>query len=90
MNDIIIFSNQIFETLSGAKNNSFLIFDECIDLSKYCDEDLISLSKKYKLMGTINHLGSINNGFYFVNIKIESFWYEFNDSIGWLILHLLK
>ena len=35
---------------------------------------------KYKLYGIINHIGDINRDHYYANIKIDNFWYEFNDS----------
>ena len=36
---------------------------------------------EYKLYGFINHIGDIDFGHYYANIKIIGSWNEFNDSI---------
>ena len=81
LNEIVIFSLQRFDPVLSIKNNIRVSFDEVIDLKDYCDIDLYKENTKYRLLGTINHIGNINYGHYYAYIRIEEIWYEFNDSI---------
>ena len=49
-------------------------------MTELCDETINSKLLKYELFGIINHFGSIEEGHYNCIVKIENFWYEFNDS----------
>ena len=81
LNEIVIFSLQRFDPVLSIKNNIRVSFDEVIDLKDYCDIDLYKENTKYRLLGTINHIGNINYGHYYAYIRIGENWYEFNDSI---------
>ena len=81
LNEIVIFSLQRFDPVLSIKNNIRVSFDEIIDLKEYCDNDLYKENTKYRLLGTINHIGNINYGHYYSYIRIGENWYEFNDSI---------
>ena len=81
LNEIVIFSLQRFDPVLSMKNNIRVSFDEIIDLKEYCDNDLFKENTKYRLLGTINHIGNINYGHYYAYIRIGENWYEFNDSI---------
>ena len=81
LNEICIFSLQRFDPILSIKNNIRVSFDEIIDLKDYCDHDLYKDNTKYRLCGTINHIGNINYGHYYTYIRIGEIWYEFNDSI---------
>ena len=80
LNNILIFNIQRLDRIKKVKNKSLLKFYEHIDLKKYCDDLMDDSNTKYKLYGIINHIGDINHGHYYANIKIDNFWYEFNDS----------
>jgi ubiquitin C-terminal hydrolase len=34
----------------------------------------------YKLVAVIHHLGSLNRGHYYANVKTNNDWYEFDDD----------
>ena len=81
INDILIFSLQRFDPFLSMKSSINVSFKEEIDLKDFCDPDLYKMNTKFKLCGTINHIGNINYGHYYSYIKIGELWYEFNDSI---------
>ena len=81
LNDIVIFSLQRFDPFLSMKSSIYVSYDEIIDLKEFCDFDLYKENTKYKLCGTINHIGNINYGHYYSYVKIGEIWYEFNDSI---------
>jgi len=81
LNEIVIFSLQRLNPILSIKNKISVKFEEIIDLKDHCDKDLYKENTKYRLCGTINHIGSINYGHYYAYIKIDDIWYEFNDSI---------
>ena len=81
LNEIIIFSLQRFDPILSMKNSINVSYQETIDLREFCDTDLYKSNTKYKLCGTINHIGNIDYGHYYSYIKIGEIWYEFNDSI---------
>ena len=35
---------------------------------------------KYKLIGLVNHIGSMNSGHYYANVIVDGEWYEMNDE----------
>ena len=80
LNEIVIFSLQRLNPVLSIKNKIQVSFEEIIDLKDYCDSDLYKEKTKYRLCGTINHIGSINFGHYYAYIKIGDIWYEFNDN----------
>ena len=75
LNNILIFNIQRLDRIKMKKNKSQLKFYEQIDLKYYCDDLLDDSNTKYKLYGIINHIGDINHGHYYANIKIDNFWY---------------
>ena len=81
VNDIIIFSLQRFDPFYSMKSRIFVSFNEYLDLKEFCDYDLYKENKRYRLCGTINHIGDINYGHYYAYVRIGEIWYEFNDSI---------
>ena len=81
LNDILILSLQRFDPFLSMKSSIRVSFEDILDLKDFCDEDLYKLNTRYKLYGTINHIGNINYGHYYSYIKINDMWYEFNDSI---------
>ena len=81
LNDVIIFSLQRFDPFYSMKSSIYVSYDEIIDLNDFCDFDLYRDSTKYRLFGTINHIGNINYGHYYAYVRIGEIWYEFNDSI---------
>ena len=81
INDVIIFSLQRIDPYYSTKSRVNVAFKEFIDLKEFCDFDLYKNNTKYRLFGTINHIGSINSGHYYAYIRINEIWYEFNDSI---------
>ena len=55
-------------------------YNEILDLKEFCDYDLYKENTKFRLFGTINHIGDINFGHYYAYLRIGEDWYEFNDS----------
>ena len=79
--NILILSLQRQNPRTGSKNNSYVKFYDNIDMSEYLDHECWNKNDaKYSLYGIGNHSGSINFGHYYAYIKINSTWYEFNDS----------
>ena len=80
--EVIIFSLQRFNPITGIKINKIINFEEIIDLKPFCDYDLFNgeINTKYKLFGISNHSGTINFGHYYSYTKVDDIWYEFNDS----------
>ena len=56
LNEIIIFSIQIIDPLSSAKNTSIIKYDEIIDLKKFTDNINKEDTMNYKLFATIHHI----------------------------------
>ena len=81
LNDILILSLQRFDPCLSMKSSIRVSFEDILDLKDFCDEDLYRSNTRYRLYGTINHIGNINYGHYYSYIKINDIWYEFNDSI---------
>ena len=80
--EVIIFSLQRFNPITGVKINKLIKFEEIIDLKPFCDNDFFNgeINTKYKLFGISNHSGTINFGHYYSYTKVGEKWFEFNDS----------
>ena len=82
--EVIIFSLQRFNPITGVKINKTIKFEETIDLKSFCDLDFFNggeINTKYRLFGISNHSGTINYGHYYTYTKVGDNWYEFNDSL---------
>ena len=78
---ILIISLQRINPKNGTKNKNSIKYYENIDFKEIIDSDLKnSNSTKYNLFAVTNHIGEINSGHYFSQIKIGNFWYCFEDS----------
>ena len=45
-------------------------------------EELKKGDVKYRLVGTVNHFGSLNQGHYFAEVRNhDGNWYEINDEV---------
>lgn len=68
------------------KNNQEIEIPYTLDLTEYCDNSMKtnkSLTYKYKLKGSTNHMGSLNGGHYTadgISIIDNKTWYHFDDS----------
>ena len=88
--EILIFSIQGILPFNNSKNNCYVNFPYILDITDFIDEDLgkhyNSFDKSgkclYKLYSIVNHFGSLDFGHYncFVKLKINNFWYEFNET----------
>ena len=80
--EVIIFSLQRFNPITGVKINKIINFEELIDLKPFCDNDFFNgeINTKYRLFAISNHSGTINFGHYYSYTKVDENWYEFNDS----------
>ena len=78
-NQLIIFSIQRLDFLNNIKNNSYIIFDEILDLKSLADENLNGLKLNYRLYAIIEYNGDINTGHYYSIIRRENKWVLFND-----------
>ena len=81
INEIIICSIQRLDYINNLKNNSYIIFEEFINLKDLIDNDLEELQSKFKLFAMIHHIGSKDTGPYYVIIRKDNEWITFNDSI---------
>ena len=81
INEIIIFSIQRLDYVNNIKNNSYIIFNEFIDIKDLIDNDLEISQTKYKLFAAIHHIGEIDNGHYYIVLRKDKEWFIFNDSI---------
>jgi ubiquitin carboxyl-terminal hydrolase 2/21 len=61
---------------NSEKNNREVSFEEYITV----DEGSTARKVEYKLMGIIHHLGTLNRGHYFAEVKIKDEWYEMDDE----------
>ena len=78
---ILILSLQRINQYLNTKNESYVHFDEMLDMKNYIDNELENNSlTKYKLFALTNHIGNLNTGHYYSYIKINNEWYYFTDS----------
>ena len=79
--NILIISLQRINPKTGMKNNANVKFYEGLDLKEIIDTETQRADyTKYDLFAISNHIGSINTGHYYSNIKIGQNWYCFEDS----------
>ena len=79
--NILIISLQRINPKTGMKNNARVKFYEGLDLKEIIDPETQRADyTKYDLFAISNHIGSINTGHYYSNIKIGQNWYCFEDS----------
>ena len=79
--NILIISLQRINPKTGMKNNANVKFYEGLDLKEIIDPETQKADyTKYDLFAISNHIGSINTGHYYSNIKIGQNWYCFEDS----------
>ena len=79
--NILIISLQRINPKNGMKNEASVKFYEGLDLSEIIDTEIQRTnSTKYKLFAISNHIGNINSGHYYSQIKIDNNWYCFEDS----------
>jgi len=79
--NILIISLQRINPKDGMKNESLVKFYEGIDFSEIIDTEIQRTnSTKYNLFAISNHIGNINSGHYYSQIKINNNWYCFEDS----------
>ena len=79
--NILIISLQRINPKTGMKNNANVKFYEGLDLKEIIDPETQRADyTKYDLFAISNHIGSINTGHYYSNIKIGQNWYCFEDS----------
>ena len=79
--NILIISLQRINPKTGMKNNASVKFYEGLDLKEIIDPETQRADyTKYDLFAISNHIGSINTGHYYSNIKIGQNWYCFEDS----------
>ena len=63
--------------ISNEKINTNVEFDEQLTLKQNIDNS----TSRYKLVGTINHFGTMNRGHYFAELRhTDGKWYEINDE----------
>ena len=79
--NILIISLQRINPKDGMKNEALVKFYEGIDFSEIIDTEIQRTnSTKYNLFAISNHIGNINSGHYYSQIKINNNWYCFEDS----------
>ena len=77
--NVLIITLLRYNTRSNSKITSRVKFIEEYNISEFVDREL-SGNANYSLYGVSNHTGSLNFGHYYAYIKLNSVWYEFNDS----------
>ena len=79
--NILIISLQRINPKNGMKNEALVKFYEGIDFREIIDTEIQRTnSTKYNLFAISNHIGNINSGHYYSQIKINNNWYCFEDS----------
>ena len=80
--EILILSLQRIDEITQKKLRYKVEFPQILDIFEFIDHDCgFDRECKYHLFGIINHIGSIDSGHYYSDIKIENKdWIEFNDS----------
>lgn len=68
---ILILSLQRINQYFNTKNESYIGFDEMLDMKNYIDNELENNSlTKYKLFALTNHIGNLNTGHYYSYLKL--------------------
>ena len=76
--EILVFT---LERFLGGVNKVEIIPDEILDLQSYADPNLTGVETIYELFAINIRFGSTKNwGHEICQIKINQFWYEFNDN----------
>ena len=76
--EILVFT---LERFLGGPNKVEIIPDEILDLQKYIDPNLNGIDTIYELFAKNIRFGSTKNwGHEICQIKIDGYWYEFNDT----------
>lgn len=61
---------------SNEKNNREVSYNDYLDLYEKNGE----VKVKFRLIGIIHHIGSLNRGHYYSNIKVGGEWFLMNDD----------
>ena len=86
-NYIIIYLQRINKFLK-TKNESFIEFDESLNLAEFCENKICPDDCLFKLLGIIYHEGTLDFGHYYTIIKINELWFKFNDNIVSLVTNI--
>ena len=79
--NVLIISLQRINPKTGMKNEAAVKFYEGIDFIDIIDTEIQNTNlTKYELFAISNHIGNINSGHYYSQIKIDKNWYCFEDS----------
>jgi ubiquitin C-terminal hydrolase len=60
----------------SEKNNREVRFDECINV----EEESTRRGVDYKLVGVVHHLGTLNRGHYYADVRVNNEWFEMDDD----------
>lgn len=60
----------------SEKNSREVRFDERLTLKEEGTQKRV----EYKLIGVIHHLGTLNRGHYYAEVRIKDEWYEMDDE----------
>ena len=75
----LFFSFQRIDRISKS-NNKLIVKYDIINLNEYYDINISEINNKYHLIGLIYHLGTLENGHYKCDIKLDNQWFNFNDN----------
>jgi ubiquitin C-terminal hydrolase len=65
----------------GSKVRARIAYDEnCIDMSEWVSWAALGLPQQYRVVSTIEHLGSSRGGHYVMRAKEADDWYVYDDS----------
>ena len=79
INEYLFISLQRFNIISNEVNNIKVKFEESIDIKELIDRDIYKGSNRFDLIAIINHLRTIEYGYYFCFIKLDSKWIKYDD-----------
>jgi ubiquitin C-terminal hydrolase len=68
-------------TNAGSKVRARIAYDEnCIDMSEWVSWAALGLPQQYRVVSTIEHLGSSRGGHYIMRAKESDAWYVYDDN----------
>jgi len=78
-----VHANRFWQGLnSNAKITTAIEFDVLLEIPlQLCHDDLKPQKRLYQLIGVVNHIGTINSGHYYSDIRGANGqkWYQCND-----------
>lgn len=83
--NLVIHANRFWQgRTSNAKIATPISFDEYLEIpAERCHTDMLGQRRSYQLVGVVNHIGTIDSGHYYCDIRGANGtkWYQCNDQV---------